>query len=265
MGERGTPSLQIRTAKSFGFEWSKFSAFYKEYERNFWDSVFVKPESLIDNHQWVLDAGCGAGRNTAILSKWAHMVSAYDFSEKAVAAASFNTRSLHNVFVRQADIYNLPDTCDNFFNHVFCIGVLHHLPDPELGFKKLVGTVIPGGAISIWVYGNKDNLLALKVYEPVRKLTTRIPHPILYWLSLFPALFVQLCNVIRLPLFKHYSAFPFRTKWNDAFDMLSAPSAKYYTPGEIKRWYEDAGLKDIRVEYRYMNKKAKGIRAFGVK
>lgn len=265
MGERGKTALQLKTATSFGFEWSKFSSFYKEYERNFWDSVFVKPESLKNGNQWVLDAGCGAGRNTATLAKYAYKVSAYDFSEKAVAAAKLNTKSLSNVFVRQCDICNLPDTCDNFFDHVFSIGVLHHLPYPELGFKKLVDTVIPGGAISIWVYGKKDNWLALHIYEPMRKVTTKIPHSILYWLSWFPALFVQVCNLLRLPLFRHYSEFRFRTKWNDAFDMLSAPSAKYYTPEEIRRWYEDAGLRDIKVEYRMMGNKAKGIRAFGVK
>ena len=264
MGERGTETLQVKTANSFGYEWQKFHDYYAAYECNFWESVYpVTPEDVKD--KIVLDAGCGAGRNAITLSQYAFRVTGFDIASKAVQVAIENTKDKKNVRIFPLSIYQLPYIWWQYFDYVFCIGTLHHLPDPQAGFNKLVTTLKPGGVISIWVYGQKDNKLAMKVYEPIRKVTTRIPHAILYRLSWFPAVFVQLCNALRLPLFKHYSQFPFRTKWNDAFDMLSAPSAEYYSLEEIREWYENAGLKDVRVEYRMMGGKAKGIRGYGVK
>ena len=224
----------------------------------------MNPDFLKD--KVVLDAGCGAGRNSIFVSETARIVIGFDASEKAVDAASLNVEGLGMaVVVEQEDIYALPLLWDGAFDYVMSIGVLHHLPAPEVGFRKLVATLKHGGAISIWVYSRRDNRLALLLYEPLRKLTTRIPHSILYGLSLLPAVFVEVCNRMRLPLFRHYSVFPFSTKWNDAFDMLSAPSAKYYDKQEIQRWYEHAGLKGVIVRYHMMGGKAKGISAFGVK
>src|SRR4030042_4846578 len=144
------------------------------------------------------------------------------------------------------------------------IGVLHHLPDPQEGFKRLVALLKYGGAISIWVYGRKDNRLALYLYEPLRKLTTRLPLKLLYYLAYLPAVVMEICNRLKLPIFTYYARFPFKTKLNDAFDVFSAPSAKYYTLGDIQGWFERAGLVGIQVYYRMLDGKVKGIKGFGV-
>lgn len=258
-------TLKDRTSASFGFEWAKFSDIYSEYEANFLSYIApIMPEFFKGKD--VLDAGCGAGRHTYFAAKWgAVKVAAFDNSWRAVETAKKNLADFPNVLVFRDDIYNIRNWFGPMFDFVFCLGVLHHLPDPQLGFQKLIPLLKPGGTISIWVYAKKDNKLALYLYEPLRKITTRIPHKALYYMALLPATFIQLANWLHLPLFSYYARFPFRTKWNDSFDVFSAPSAKYYTLEEIRTWFEQAGLKDIQVSYRMLRGKAKGIKGRGVK
>ncbi len=258
-----TVRLKERTSASFGFEWAKFSDIFAQYEANFL-SYIAPIDKYFFRDKIVLDAGCGAGRHAYFAAKYgAKMVIALDNSEKAMVSALDNTKGLPNVQVAKVDIYNL--TAEKLVDYIFCIGVLHHLPDPQLGFKKLVQLLEIGGAISIWVYGKKDNNLAMYLSEPLRKITTRIPHRLLYYLALLPALVMEIANKLKLPIFAYYARFPFRTKWNDAFDVFSAPSAKYYTLEEIWAWFEQAGLKDIQVSYRMLGGLAKGIKGLGVK
>ena len=261
-------TLKDRTSASFGFEWAKFSDIFAEYEENFLSYISPIDKSFFKD-KIVLDAGCGAGRHAYFAAKWGAHVTAIDASNDAVIAAMQNFMDSDvfdvDITVGIADIYEMPEDHKKHFDASFCIGVLHHLPDPQLGFNKIVETVKSGGTVSIWVYGKKDNKLAMYLYEPLRKITTRIPHKILYYMALVPASVMQISNWIHLPLFSYYARFPFKTKWNDSFDVFSAPSAKYYTLEEIRGWFETVGLKDIQVSYRMLDGKAKGIKGMGVK
>lgn len=238
---------------------------------------YISPiEASFFGGKLVLDAGCGAGRHSYYAAKFGAEVVAMDLS-KAVEAAHKNTGQFSKVHVVQADIYSLPFRQQ--FDYIFCIGVLHHLPDPQKGFQELVGLLKPKSLISIWVYGRKHNFLAIHIYEPIRKVTTRIPHKVLYYLCYLPAAIVELFNITykafnrvsltryfaRLIPFKYYCRLSFRTKLNDAFDVFSVPSAKYYSEEKIRGWFEAAGLKDIKVIHRKLNGVEKGIKGFGVR
>lgn len=268
-------NLKRRTSSSFGFEWDTFSEVIEEYETNFLSYVSPVEKSFFRD-KLVLDAGCGAGRHSYYAAKFGAEVVAMDLS-KAVEAAYSNSRQFSKVHVVQADIYRLPFKAE--FDYIFCIGVLHHLPDPQKGFEKLVELLRPNSLISIWVYGRKHNFLAIYIYEPIRKITTRIPHKALCYLCYLPAAIMEVFNIIykvfnsfsltkhfaRLIPFKYYSHFPFRTKLNDSFDVFATPSSKYYTAQEIRGWFEAAGLKDIKVLYRKLDGVEKGIKGFGIR
>jgi len=268
-------SLKRQTSSSFGFEWDAFSEVIEEYEANFLS--YISPvDKLFFRGKLVLDAGCGAGRHSCYAAKYGAEVIAFDLS-KAVEAAYRNTTQFPKVHVLQADIYNLPFREE--FDYIFCIGVLHHLPDPQQGFNKLVPLLKPGSPISTWVYGRKNNFLAIYIYEPTRRITTKIPHEALYYLCYLPASIMQVFNMLyklfnrfhltqgiaRLIPFKYYAGFPFRTKLNDSFDVFSAPSAKYYTEQEIQTWFKQAGLADIKVSPRTLNGVEKGIKGWGTR
>ena len=272
-GEDKSTKLKRRTSSSFGFEWDTFSEIIQQYEADFLS--YINPiEEPFFRDKLVLDAGCGAGRHSYYAAKFGAEVIAFDLS-KSVEAAYRNTKQSPKVHVVQADIYSLPFSKE--FDYIFCIGVLHHLPDPEKGFERLVALLKPSSTISICVYSRKHNLLAMYIYEPIRKITTRIPHKALYYLCYMPAATMELLNILyevlnRFSLtkriagvmpFRYYANLPFRTKLNDSFDVFSAPSAKYYTEPEIRDWFTQAGLKDIKVSYRKLDGVKKGIKGLG--
>lgn len=254
--------IQERTAKSFGFEWSRFNDIFDQYEANFLSYIEPIGKDFFKD-KLVLDAGCGAGRHSYFAAKYGARIVAIDLSKDAVISAIYNLRQFDDVAVLNEDIYTFE--FPQKFDYIMSIGVLHHLLNPQAGFNKLVSLLKDGGTISIWVYSKEDNKLRY-LYEPLRKITTRIPHKVLYYLSYFPAITVEICNRLNLPIFKHYKRFPFKTKLNDAFDVFSAPSAMYYSKTDIEKWLIDAGLTDYSyARYRVLNGKIKGIIGHGVK
>jgi SAM-dependent methyltransferase len=253
--------LKEKTASSFGFEWAKFKDIFDSYEANFLSYISPIDKEFFKD-KLVLDAGCGAGRHSYFAAKYGAKVVAFDLSKEVVRVASGNLKGL-NAEVLQSDMYNF--SYPQKFDYIFCIGVLHHLPDPQEGFSKLVSLLKENGTISIWVYGKKNNKLAQYIYEPLRKITTLIPHRILYCSVLPIALLVEITNRLKLPIFSYYAVFPFKTKWNDAFDVFSAPSAKYYDLHEIEDWFKQAGLRDVKVSYRMLDDTIKGVKGLGIK
>ncbi len=261
---RETVRLKNRTAASFGFEWSRFDNVYAQYEDNFLGYIHPLGKEFFKGKE-VLDAGCGAGRHSYYAAKYGANVTAFDLSADAVRVAIKNTTGLSNVGITQADIYNLPEYWEGEFDCVLCLGVLHHLPDPQEGFYRLTKMLKPGGVMVIWVYGRGDDRIDRLVYRPLRGVTTRMPYRITYFLAFAVAVMVGAANKLGIPLFLHYTDFPFKTKWNDAFDILSAPQSRHYTIADIKEWFEQAGLKDMEVDFRVLCGKKKGIKGLGVK
>ena len=65
------------------------------------------------------------------------------------------------------------------FDLVYCIGVLHHLADPDAGFRSLLRHTRPGGRFHAWVYAREGNALVRLVVEPIRRVASRLP----WWLT----------------------------------------------------------------------------------
>jgi SAM-dependent methyltransferase len=155
------------------------------------------------------------------------------------------------------------------FDFAFSIGVLHHLPDPERGFRALVSRLRPGGAMSAWVYGREGNGWIVHIVSPIRsRITTRMPYGILDALS--GALTVPLFAATRLlyrpargtalsrvlpyaPYLGYIADFPFREQRSIVFDHLVAPIAFYIRHDEFAAWWERAGLGDVTIEHHNAN------------
>lgn len=269
----GLSRLESKTARSFGYEWTLFSALFPIYRTNFLNYIDPIQESFFKD-KVVLDAGSGNGRH----AYWAAHFGARDVIAMDVGEAAFvtqkNCANTPNIHVVQGDILHPPFKRD-VFDYVFSIGVLHHLPDPEAGFRSLVPLVRLRGALSIWVYGRANNISNVYIYETLRVLTRHIPHPLLYVFAYVPALGVQCMNWLylacaRTPFlrriarhipFSYYADFPFYVKVNDAFDVFSAPRSTYWRKSEIEAWYAAAGFTDYAVSYL----RKKGVKAFGLR
>lgn len=107
------------------------------------DSIFPK-DSL------VLEAGCGVGAQTKIISTKnpdSNFISV-DLSEDSITEAKAMIKSLgiNNVELKQADIYNLPFKDETFDSVIICF-VLEHLHNPTQALNELKRVLKKGGTI----------------------------------------------------------------------------------------------------------------------
>lgn len=84
------------------------------------------------------------------------------------------------------------------------MGVLHHIHNPKTTVQAVFNNLKPGGKFVVWLYGREGNELYLALAEPLRAITTRIPHSILSflcWALLVPlTLYITLCRVLPRPM-----------------------------------------------------------------
>jgi SAM-dependent methyltransferase/tetratricopeptide (TPR) repeat protein len=105
----------------------------------------------------VLIAGCGTGQHlikTACRASDSEIL-AIDLSKSSLAHAkrrfqSIKGRNMPNVTFAQADITQL--TFVERFDAIESVGVLHHLADPMLGWRRLVVALRPNGFMLIGLY-----------------------------------------------------------------------------------------------------------------
>lgn len=103
----------------------------------------------------VLVAGCATGKDPISLARRfpGLRITAIDISAGAIALATVRKAEsgVDNVEFRQLDIYNV-GSLDKQFDCIVSSGVLHHLPDPELGWARLAGALRAGGVMRLMLY-----------------------------------------------------------------------------------------------------------------
>jgi SAM-dependent methyltransferase len=142
------------------------------------------------------------------------------------------------------------------FDFVYCIGVLHHLKEPEKGFEAVLRHTRPGGRFHCWVYAEEGNELVIRVVDPIRRSVCRLP----WWFTKYGvALPLALPYyayakalqgaaragggdlVAKLPL-GQYSlwiarrGFPFFH--HVAFDQLVTPQTQYIARSTVEAWLQ---------------------------
>ena len=139
------------------------------------------------------------------------------------------------------------------------IGVIHHIPEPAMVLKNAYAALKPGGYIFVWLYGYEGNETYLKLIEPIRKITTRLPHlslrvivELLYYLLLT---YKFIGKVLPLPL-RSYLDIVLWPMTPDKrrlviFDQLNPAYAKYYKKEEAMQLLRNAGFKNIQINQRH--------------
>ncbi len=174
----------------------------------------------------------------------------------AVDAAYQNNVAYENVHVVQADIFNLPIKSSSF-DFIFSLGVLHHLPDPQRGYRLLIPLLKEGGALFVWVYAFAARKVALELLRFISQRLTNINiRRMAYLCNLVDyGIFVNLYRMLSvLPLVsrlaencspyrvKEYARHGFKVGYVDWFDRLSAPISNYYRRDEMMKWLERSQL-----------------------
>ncbi|MFA6587813.1 MAG: methyltransferase domain-containing protein [Patescibacteria group bacterium] len=248
---------QEKTGASFAFEWKNIYQENNFEKQNFLH--FIGPHITANDlkGKTVVDIGCGSGRFTkqAVVCG-ANIAFGTDLGE-SVEVAYEMTKGDEHICIIQADIYCMPFF--EIFDYAYSIGVLHHLPQPQVGFSSLVKLLKSGGQMIIWVYNRRHNRRALYIYEPIRSVMKFIPKKVLLKLCYIPALIVEGFNGLtkvfqkignkklgnKIP-FSYYANFPFSMKLNDSFDVLATPKSNYYFVEEIEDWFRQSGFQSIK-------------------
>ncbi|MBI1813326.1 methyltransferase domain-containing protein [Candidatus Peregrinibacteria bacterium] len=120
----------------------------------------------------VLEVGCGTGQMTNFLGLvTTRTVIGADMSAASLALGQgFKERfGLKNVHFVQGNIFAMP-VAEGSVDVLLCSGVLHHTPDPEGGYRKILKLVKPNGTILIGLY-NRYARIPLGIRQVIFKAT----------------------------------------------------------------------------------------------
>jgi SAM-dependent methyltransferase len=253
-------------ADNFGMQWNKFRQTQLDSysghpisANRFWKATGWRPEDIAG--QWVLDAGCGAGRFAEVALHAGAKVVAVDYSS-AVDACYANLKHHPNLHVVQGDIYALPFP-KGFFSYVYSLGVLQHTPDVAKAFAALPPMLAGGGRLCVDFYQKSWKSPMLPKYW-LRPMTKRMPRARLFAMleSLVPRLLLLSRVLGRVPLLggglkrlipvaNYVGVLPLSERqhleWSllDTFDMLSPEFDHPQTPETVTFWLRSAGLEQI--------------------
>jgi SAM-dependent methyltransferase len=102
----------------------------------------------------ILVAGCGTSQAAKHALRWPEaQVTGIDFSATSVRCTEELKRKydLKNLHLRRLPIERVRELGISF-DQVVCTGVLHHLPDPDVGLAALRDVLKPDGAMHLMVY-----------------------------------------------------------------------------------------------------------------
>lgn len=255
---------------SFGEQWNRYRSIQIDSEND----LNLSAERFYRWTDWnkdelagqrILEAGCGAGRFTQIMLDAGASVYALDMS--SAVDACWRTNGPHvNLSLVQADIYHIPHPME-FFDRIFCYGVLQHTPDPRQAFASLVRLLRPEGRIAVDCYLRSSSANRWTSKYRWRPITTRLSPQTLFniiewyipkWLPVdtrlarVPLIGQWLTSII--PCWNYTGFLPLQRKeivsWAilDTFDALAPKYDQPQTLEEVASWFRQAGLSNVRVE-----------------
>lgn len=156
-----TPADESDTSRKVREQYEEFP--YPRWERISLRSAAqgfrLKNERMIgkiaDTPARILIAGCGTGQEALMIASAFDRaeILAVDLSRTSLAYAmkKADEYGIRNISFRQADLLRMEPPGDAY-DLIISAGVLHHLEDPQQGWKKLHDQLKPGGVMMIALY-----------------------------------------------------------------------------------------------------------------
>lgn len=256
-------ALDERTIRDFDNQWSRYDdneGWYASLEL-FSDIVspLMRPDDL--KGKTVVDIGSGTGRIVGMLLESG---AAHVYAVEPAPGAFAKLRDNVAAMPRGGNVTPLNTRGDQWrvdapVDQVISIGVIEFISDPEPTVRRCYEALKPGGGIFFWLCSYEGNELYLKFVQPLRKLTTYLPHfllvtvvEILYWLLCGYRL---LGKLLPLPLLRYINTvwWPMTPKKRRLviYDQLNPTYLKYYRKEEAIALLSKAGFQDIEIHHRH--------------
>lgn len=132
----------------------KYAAVWRDGQLRRADFRLFWPERAYRDDFSILVAGCGTSQAARHALRWPRArVTGIDFSATSIRhSEDLKSRyGLQNLQLQQLAIEQV-EQLGGRFDQIICTGVLHHLPDPDLGLSALRRVLAPGGAMHLMVY-----------------------------------------------------------------------------------------------------------------
>ena len=252
------------TVEGFGDEWSRFdqSDLPEDEQKLLFDEYFsVFPWENISKESVGFDLGCGSGRwAKSVAPKVKKLIcidpsSALDIAKKNLS--NFDNCEFQSTTVDDISIDN------NSMDFGYSLGVLHHVPNTEMGIKQCVEKLKKGAPLLLYLYYRFDNRpfwfrFIWSISDLLRKIISKMPYGLRYIFSQIIALAIYFplartsfymeklnLNVSNFPL-SSYKNLSFYTMRTDALDRFGTRLEQRFTRDEIKIMMENAGLENIK-------------------
>jgi SAM-dependent methyltransferase len=257
-------NIDLEVVEGFGDEWSRLdqSRLAQEDQREIFNSYFgIFPWHKLPKDATGFDLGCGSGRWAKLVAPRVGQLICIDPSSAALEVAKNNLAGCQNCQFHLASVDSIP-LADEAADFGYSLGVLHHIPDTELGIKSCVSKLKTGAPFLLYLYYKFDNKpwwfrLVWKASEIGRLLISRFPYFLRYFISQVIALTIYLplarfslfleklgldVDAIPLSFYRHRSFYVMRT---DALDRFGTKLEKRFTKTEISQMMERAGLENL--------------------
>jgi SAM-dependent methyltransferase len=202
-------------------------------------SLLLWPTEKPQADRDILVAGCGTSQAAIhALREPDARVTAIDISETSLD----HTRELQRKYgLRNLDLHRLAveevGKLGRVFDQIVCTGVLHHLPDPDIGLASLRSVLAPHGAMQVMVYATYGRAGIYMMQEYCRLLGIGAAEGELR----------ELCATIESLSFEHPIAGVSRKVKDFTYpaalaDALLHPEDRAYTVLELYAWLKRCGL-----------------------
>ena len=258
-------NLDPTTVKGFGEEWTRFDQ--SGLSRNELEEIFnryfhVFPMEVLSSESSGFDLGCGSGRWSSFVAPRVKTLHCIDASREALEVAKRNLAGFSNCEFHHASVEQIPLKNDSM-DFGFSLGVLHHIPEPEAGFRACASKLKPGAPLLIYLYYAFDNRpfwyrWIWRLSDLGRKVVSRFPRFVRFGACSIIAFFVYLplarfsmilenvgipVESIPLSSYRDKSLYTMRT---DALDRFGTSLERRFRAADIRSMMEAGGLDRIR-------------------
>jgi SAM-dependent methyltransferase len=275
---------QARTGRSFSAKWSRIPGYGHDrrtrdfqirwYLERFGWKTRRRLARFLGTRRRILEAGTGTG---PLLEQYARHGAGEVFGLDLSPAIDSVYRHLNHwpgLHLVQADLRKAPFP-RRYFDFIVSDQVLHHTPDTRASFKKLVRNLAPGGQIAAYVYVRKgpvrefcDDYLRERTVDMSARECYRFSRAVTHLGKALTHLEREIdlpepIPLLDIPAGRHdvqrwvywhvlkcfYNKdFDFETNVMVNFDWYHPLNASRHTPGEVKSWVRECGLRLVHLD-----------------